>query len=53
MARKLTGRPMPGEHLTLDDVSDDDAKLYVQNAAKKERQRAYNRGEEIVKSYEK
>lgn len=52
-ARKLTGRPMPGEHLTLDDVSDNDARLYVQNAAEKARQRAHEAGDEVVKSYEK
>lgn len=52
IARKLTGRPMPGEQLTIDDVSDEEARLYVQNAAKKERQRAFNRGDEVVKSHE-
>ena len=53
MARKLTGRPMPGEHLTLDDVSDEDARLYVQNAAKETRQRAYKAGNEVIESHEK
>lgn len=53
IARKLAGQPMPGEQLTIDDVSDADARLYVQNTARKERQRAYNRGEEVIKSYEK
>lgn len=53
LARKLTGRPMPSELLTLDDISDNEAKLYVQNAAKKSRQRAYEAGEAVVKSYEK
>jgi len=53
IARKLTGRPMPDELLTLDDVSDEDARLYVQNAAKETRQRAYKAGNEVIKSHEK